>query len=123
MKFLYDTMASRKPLWLKPYQEIGLSNTTLSHVTVISYVVPEMNIYKKGYAFLIDENSNIIVQPNGIKNQSPLKDIADIIKNTEIRDSGVIYDKRGTGEIIGYSRLSNGWVLVLVPTRNEIYQL
>lgn len=146
MKFLYDTMDAKRPLWFKPYREIGLDNTTLAGETVISYVVPiiiddivigvvgmdfnfvatqktiaEMNIYKQGYAFLMDEKNNVLVHPS--KDSADLEEIVHLIDADKMNDSGVIsYHDQGVDKILGYSKLSNGWVLVLVPTREEIFR-
>ncbi len=148
MRFLYDTIDARKPLWFKPYQEIGLANTTLSDITVISYVVPiiiedtvigvvgmdynfdeiqktiqGMNAYEGGYAFLIDSDYNILVQPDSAKDVKNLDGIAHLIDSDSEAPSGIVeYGDGGMKEIIGYSKLSNGWTLVLVQMREEIFK-
>ncbi len=150
MKFLYDTLAAGKPLWFKPYREIGLENTTLSHVTVISYVVPiiiddailgvvgmdtnfdyiqksikEMDVYQNGYAFLLDESNDIIIYPDDITrpNEQSLErnNISYIINQSSDKPFGTI-EYEDKGKIIGYSKLSNGWALVLVAPRSEVFQ-
>ncbi len=118
--YLYKTMEEKKPLWFKPYKESGLD------ITVISYVVPltvenrvlgvvgmdinfetiettinNIKVYDSGYAVLLDEAGQIIVPSE---------------------KESIEYDRNGKEEIFSYSRLSNGWILCLIPDSSEIYR-
>ena len=148
MKFLYATIEAEKPLWFKPYQEIGLAKTTLSDVTVVSYVMPiiigqttigvvgmdynfeeiqktieGMSIYKGGYAVLLDENYNVLVYPNSVGDTKSLGDTGRLIMQRSETSSGTIeYNHAGAEKIIGYCKLVNGWTLALIQPRQEIYK-
>ncbi len=89
--------------------------------------VNNIKIYETGYAMLFSEKFDCLVHPEftykdnlkTIENGN-LKLVADeISKNI----SGAIeYKLEGKYKIMGYSKLSNGWILAVAPPIDEIYE-
>ena len=122
MDYLYKTMKAKRPLWFEPYKELGLDLTSISYVmpiiiddTVIGVVgmdlnfetikktILEMPVYDQGYAFLMNESSDILVHPEHA-DKNNLKDIDE------------------ESEIVSYSKLSNGWILALASPYREVFK-
>ena len=89
--------------------------------------VENIKVYDTGYAFLINENFDYLVHPifsfednvRTVENGT-VKYLADeMFKN----DKGIDENNfKGKQRILAYSKLSNGWVLAIVPPIDEIYQ-
>lgn len=122
MDYLYKTLEAKRPLWFEPYKELGLDMTSISYVRpiiidnteigvvgmdlnfeTIEKTIREMPVYDQGYAFLMNESSDILVHPEN----------AD---KTDLKDIG------GKSEIVSYSKLSNGWILALVSPYQEVFK-
>ena len=146
MRYLYQTIQENRPIWFDPYKEIGLD------IKIISYVVPvqiddmvigvigmdidfdnivktiqEMDVYKNGYAFLMNSDFKIMVHPDSsvmISIEDFKGGVFSFLKNSIAKnDYGVVdYSGRIFEEKVSYSKLSNGWTLVLVPSHTEIFK-
>ncbi len=147
MKYLYETMNSKRPIWFEPYSEIGLD------IKIISYVVPviiedsvvgvvgidinfeyilktiqNMEVFKTGYAFLLNEDgSKVLVDPDSSETVEINQFKNGMFKFLETSNlnsrSGVVeYRGEDKDEILGYCKLSNDWILVIIPPRAEIYR-
>lgn len=146
MDYLYKTMKEKRPLWFKPYKELGLDLTSISYVmpviidnTVIGVVgmdynfetirktIQEMPVYHQGYAFLMDESADILVHPlhQGRINLQDLDEgrssslISQILKNPY---GSFSYSNKNESEIVSYCKLSNGWILALVSPYREVFR-
>ncbi len=146
MEYLYRTMDEKKPMWYEPYEELGLDVTAISYVMpiiiddmvigvvgmdlnfeTIRNTIDDMVIYPDGYAFLLNEAGSVIVEPD-FQEIGFLKAINDGddsgMKEKILEDSygSITYTHQKTMEMISYSKLTNGWILVLSAPYQEVFQ-
>lgn len=136
---LHNFTNIRKGMWSKPYiryidenlsqevisftEPIYIDNNLIGIVkldintNIFKNIVNNIKINDTGYVFLLNDKLDYIIH-KGLKssdnlmniNSGEYKDIADEIKKN---DSGVLNCSfEGTKKILGYSRVSNGWIIV-----------
>ena len=147
INYIFATTKREEPLWVGPYKDFRFED-----LTPISYVAPiiidgtvigvagmdidfediektieEMDVYQSGYAFLMSENHEILVNPDYTQeiNLKGIKDgkLSPLVNQTFKNPYGILsYKVQGKKEILGYCKLSNGWILVLAPPYQEIFK-
>lgn len=94
----------------------------------IKKAVKDIKVYNTGYAVLYNENFDYLVHPDFTykDNLATVKD--GLYKNIydDIKDKNSGYykykSKDGKTKILGYAKLSNGWVLTVAPPIKEIFK-
>ncbi|KZL92366.1 methyl-accepting chemotaxis protein [Clostridium magnum] len=144
MNWYYKPIQAHKGVWLDPYEYPELK------ITMISYVVPmykdntlvgvvgmdidfsyfkktisETKVYDTGYASLLDEKYNVLVNPT-LKQGDNLSKIDNgslkfITDNMSKNGSNVVtYKYNGENKILAYAHLSNGDVLAINVPEKEV---
>ena len=146
MEYLYKTMEEGKPLWFDPYKELGLDVTATSYVmpiivdgttigvvgmdfdfVTIKKTIQEMEVYRDGYAFLMNESADILIHPE-YPDKINLKDIdegrySSLLSEVMKKPYGSFnYSSQSKNELVSYSKLSNGWILALVSPYREVFK-
>lgn len=144
MNWYYDPLRQKQGVWSLPYTDatidvkmISYSNAVYSNGELIAVMgidisfediqntIEQMVFYKTGYGVLLDEDYKVIVHPvleegtdisqveNGI--------LLPVIEAMEQRDSEIVdYIFQGLDKILGYSRLSNGWIFIISASLEEL---
>lgn len=145
MLYYFKPIFTQKGSWTGPYMDPDVSLNMLSYSKAVYVngvligvagadiltedtidIVDTMKIYDDSYAFLLDENYQYIIRP---KNNS-----IGILANGEQADSqfmqahmakqttGVVRIKDiRQGSILAFSHLSNGWILGIIQSTDEVY--
>ncbi len=149
MEWWFAPIEQRKGVWTDPYEwgfEDGSSKLFISYTKPVfvnglliavvgtdfmfddmAKVISDLNVYNTGHASLLNDRFNYLVHPE-YKNLENLATIEDSsFKNTidEINKtaSGIITQPfKGEDRIFAYSKLSNGWIIVLEPPAKEVFQ-
>lgn len=149
MEWWFAPIEHRKGVWTDPYEwgfEDGSSKLFISYTKPvfiddlliavvgtdflfddIAKVISDLKVYETGHASLLNDRFDYLIhyEYSNLQNlanieEGSFKYIADEI-NKDI--SGLISTKyRGDERIFAYSRLSNGWVLLLEPPAREVFQ-
>ncbi|WBW95371.1 SpoIIE family protein phosphatase [Oceanirhabdus sp. W0125-5] len=147
MQWYYNPIIKGKGVWSDPYEEADLSLNIISYTeaiykddVLIGVVGMDINIdamrdtiqnikvYETGYAFLVCDDYHILIHP-----QYDMEDSLKNIKNGELQVLIDEIEKNSFGvkkiniksreEILGYSHLSNGWILFFSAPLDEVYSL
>ncbi len=141
----HGPLKANKGVWSEPYTDdfigaelitystpimkdgkfIGVAGVDLTF-DVFRGIVNEIQVYDTGYAFMFDKNYNYLVHPT-LTVEENLRTInggaytfmADQID--DVPNSYIYYEFENAEKILGYSRISNGWVLSVAPPTNEIF--
>lgn len=148
----YGPVQTKAGFWTNPY-EWELKNGEI--IKVVSYAQPiyygnnliavigtyyhfddmykeisEIEVYKSGYATLLNEKLDFIIHPefqSGTRytsdNLATIQDgkYADISKEVLKQEHGIVsFDGSQGEEILAYGKLSNGWTLGIIPNQKEM---
>lgn len=142
MEYLYETMERGVPIWFDPYVELGLDITALSFVKPlikdgvtfgvvgvdinienIKKLIEGLQIYENGYAFLLNLEKAVVIHPDYNETISleelHLIDSELFEAKLQSASSGIMMSKDET-KLIGFARLSNQWIMMIVPPYREI---
>lgn len=146
MAWYYEAIKHKKGMWSNPHTSssvnlsvvsytvpifkddtlIGVAGLDLNFADIVK-LIKDIKVYDTGYAALYNSTYDYLVHPdftikdnlatvsNGI-----YKGICDEVKKHE---SGVVRykSKNGQDKILGYAKLSNGWVLTVAPPMKEVF--
>jgi len=105
---------------------IGVAGVDLTF-DVFKNIINEIQVYDTGYAFMFDKDYNYLVHPT-LTVEDNLRTLADGIythmaETMDGSDNGhIYYEFQGAEKILGFSRISNGWVLSVAPPTEEIFE-
>ncbi|MCM1988957.1 methyl-accepting chemotaxis protein [Oceanirhabdus seepicola] len=142
----YAAKNAKKPLWLKPYFWEDFNRDIISYEipvyegdTLIAVLgtsfdfnifrneINNIKVYEKGYAFLLDENYDVLVHPNFDMGESldkvlngDLKFLTDKMREKE--SDTIKYKYHGEDKILSFTRVANGNIIALTVSRDEIFQ-
>lgn len=89
---------------------------------LIEELVLAVKVYDKGFAFLLDENYNVLVHKDMERGASS-DDFASLVSEMQNKVDGTFeFRLNGEDAITGFSRLNNGWTIVIKPPRDEIFE-
>lgn len=131
--------ATGKGTWLPPYitdnldyrvisynvpvfrqgQFIGVIGIEIDYET-LAHEVENIKLFNNGYAFILDENSNIIYHPQGEFSQSDGENTSVDTPDRIIGDNHIQYHYRGIGKEAVWLPLSNGMRLFVTVPLSEI---
>ncbi len=111
---------------LKDGKTIGIVGFDIDFNTLVAEL-EAIKIYETGYAFLLDENANILSHPSlelgtnlGTLDGGKLLPLAQAMEKNE---SGTYtYAYKGTEKIVSYKKLPNGMIIGLSPTYEEMFE-
>lgn len=89
-------------------------------------VIKEMSLYKGGASALIDENYEFIVH-NDDDSAAEEEQIIRLLKAEYEKNDGsdagyIIYNFMGTGKIMGYCKMQNGWIFITTQPADVVYK-
>ncbi|HHY91381.1 MAG TPA: methyl-accepting chemotaxis protein [Clostridiales bacterium] len=145
MSWYYDAIERKKGNWDDPGVDEALGISSVSYtqaifqgdlligvvgidisIDEITNWIENMQIYDTGYAMLLNENYDIFIHPKyADQNLETLEDgkFKAIVEQMKKEESATIpYQEDGEEKILGYARLSNGWILALIPPVREIFE-
>lgn len=131
--------------WTNPYYDTDLKQTMISYVIPIrkngevigilgvdldfdyfAKRVENIVLYDTGYGFLLDENLNFLVHKEYVNKENiaevengALSDLARVLKEDKAGLLDYVY--RGDEKLLGFQKLSNGWILCLAPQYAEAF--
>lgn len=134
-----------KGIWSQPYEDPTIGANLITYSTpiyvdgnfigvagvditfdVFTEIVNSIKVYENGYAFMFDEALNYLIHPS-LTIEDNLRTLGDGVYNDmadtiESQSNGhVYYEFQGDEKVLGYSRISNGWVIAVAPTTEEIF--
>jgi len=147
MDYYYTAIKKKEAYWYEPVPEVGLPLSVISYTQAVykddlligvigidinidslRQSIKDLEVMKNGYAFLLNDKLEIIVHPE-YPEYTLLKDREPEVWNflnhfTQKKEfnpdaAGVFSDP---ANIYSYSRLSNGWILVLALEQAEIFK-
>ncbi|MFZ5968071.1 MAG: methyl-accepting chemotaxis protein [Bacillota bacterium] len=146
MEWYYKAVQEKKAVWMDPYYYEEFKVDVISYVKPIyidniligvagidvnfEHVKNEVNsikAYDTGYAALLSSDYDFLSHP-ALTRQDNLKTMEDgtlnfMAEHMEQSDSGVLeYSYKGAEKILGYARLSNGYILLTNAPLSEIFQ-
>jgi methyl-accepting chemotaxis protein len=102
---------------------IGVVGIRLDYA-LFGNVINSVKVYESGYAYLLDDNYNVLVHrmyAEGDDLREVDEDYNSIIEAMQATDSGVQkYTFEGKDSIVGFSRLKNKWTVVITPPLDEM---
>ncbi len=142
----YAAKNAKKPLWLKPYFWEDFNTDIISYEipvyqgdTLIAVLgtsfdfnifrneINDIKVYENGYAFLLDENYDVLVHPTFAMGESLDKvlngDMKFLTNKMREKESDTIkYNYHGEDKILSFERTANGNIIALTVSRDEIFQ-
>lgn len=140
MAYFFEPKETDGGIWTLPYFDKDISEEVFSYSRAI-YVedefigvagaditakdivntVKDMKLYSGGYSTLLDTEYNMIVEPVEMA-EDEIQLISSSLMKKESEDSGIVeYTCDGIDEILGYSKMDNGWVMAVIQPREEAY--
>ena len=141
----YLPVKSGKAIWMEPYLNQNINVEMISYVVplyvdnvtvgvigmdidfnVLSEIVEGTRIYTSGFAFLVDEEANIMFHKNfsigtPISSlDSSLRPLADELRNAGSGSFLFPYSWKGESKKLAFSRLQNGMRLAITAPKSEI---
>ena len=105
---------------------IGVAGCDIGTENTID-IIQSMKVYQSGYAFLMNEKYDFMIHPKYSKKEN-LKSVDGGIykkaaKAMSREDDGVVKykDEKGHLQIIGFSHLTNGWIIAVMPPWEEVF--
>lgn len=145
MCWYYKPIAQNKGVWDKPSIDPVVKTWMISYTKPIykdnvllgvvgmdinleamKKKVESFKIYKTGFSFVFDENYNFLFHPT-LSPKDNLKSIDNdnfkyVAEEINKKNSGIFkYKFNGVNKLLGYSHLSNGWILVFTVPVSEVY--
>ncbi len=146
--WFYEPIKASKGIWMKPYLNKNINMYIISFVkpmyinnTVIGIVgmdfkvdnftklIKDVKINKIGYFFLLDNEYNYLIHPTVTqdKNMKTISNgkfayMVDAIEKNKTGTTGTIEANfEGVEKILGYSKLSNGYTLLVNTSTAEVF--
>lgn len=144
MAWYYEPITKREGVWVPPYVDATINVKMISYTKAIFHdelligvvgidlafediekTIGDMTVYESGYSFLLNEDYTILLHPfigkgifvANIENE----DLDSVIESMKQKDSGVIeYVFRNEKKVMGFSRLSNDWILAVTTVTADI---
>ncbi|MFO7819786.1 MAG: methyl-accepting chemotaxis protein [Halanaerobacter sp.] len=144
MAWYYEPIEQEKPVWSDPYESWTGDTIIISYTKAIvkdgvllgvvgldipfseiSQPIEEVGIYDSGYAFLLNNDYDFLSHPRYDQEQNldefESEGLAAGIETMETEDTGIVdYTLDSEARVMGYSRLSNGWILGVTVPENEL---
>ena len=139
----YEPVKAGKPMWMDPYENQNIHRNIVSYVLpiymdgqligiigmdvdwpYITDMVDEIAIYETGYAFLTDENFNIVYSREfapgtnvaGFSNEFGALDKSELVRNDCVYE----LDFNGSARTVVFTELSNGKIMAVIAPDSEI---
>ena len=145
MAWYYEPIKKKVGLWSEPYVDNNINVYMVSYsmaifkdnlligvigvdinIDNIKNTVENIKVYDTGYVFLLDNHYDTIIHPEFSSGEN-----FRTVKNGQFKsqteemdkyDSGILeYKYADKDKIMGYSHLSNGWILGVAPPIEEIF--
>lgn len=104
---------------------IGVAGADINADDTIG-IIKEMKLYPEGYSALLDDDFEFLVYPwkDTSKEETIIqKQLKKEIGADSVKKSGNIkYSFAGTKKILGYSKMDNGWTMVIVQPQKAAYK-
>lgn len=104
---------------------IGVAGADINADDTIS-IIKEMKLYPEGYSALLDDDFEFLVYPQKDTSKEEKiiqKQLKKEIGADSVKKSGNIkYSFAGTKKILGYSKMDNGWTMVIVQPQQAAYK-
>lgn len=145
MSWYYEPIQKRKGVWSEPYEEVDLGIIVISYtepifkgdsligvvgmdinIDAMKSTIENMKVYDTGYVFLMDSHYDFLIHPT-YKSEDNLKLIDNgkfkfMTEEMDKKNSGIInYTYKGKARMLGYSHLSNSWIIGFTAPISEIY--
>ncbi|MBR0598620.1 cache domain-containing protein [Sinanaerobacter chloroacetimidivorans] len=147
MLYYFQPIQNGKPGWTEPVEDPDLNTNIISYSEAV-YVdgqligvagcdletantidlIEEMKVYDTGYAFLLNDQYKFMIHQRYTKNENLSEVEGGIfepaVKAMKENKSGVVKyeDKNGDYHIVGYSRMTNGWTIAVMPPTDEVFK-
>ncbi|KDR96573.1 Cache domain-containing protein [Peptoclostridium litorale DSM 5388] len=145
MRWYYSPVMERKGVWSKPYEEPEIDETIISYtepvfkegilvgvvgidisIDLMRRSIEELKVFDNGYAFLMDQDLHFLVHPEFSHEDSIMSvysgNTTDQVQEALSVPSGTArYVLMGENKILGYSHMSNGWILGCTAPMSEAY--
>lgn len=144
VEWYYKPIDSKTGIWSSPYVDATINVNMISYTEAIfqgenlvgvagidiqfddvQKVINDMQIYDTGYALLLDEQLRILIHPTvevGVKmSQIEGEDLSDLEFHMLNTSSSVVeYRYENQEKMMGYSKLTNDWILAIAVISDEI---
>lgn len=145
MLYYFKPIWEKEGAWTGPYLDPDVSLNMLSYSKAVYVngtligvagadiltedtidIVETMKIYEGSYAFLLDEDYNVMIHPN-FSQDTNLKTVQGgklsfIVTHMKNEKTGVVqFVDENQNSILAFSHLSNGWILGISQPTNEVY--
>ncbi len=165
MAYFFEPIETKAGVWTGPYYDTDVDEEMFSYSRAIYVddvfvavagadinaddtirIIKDMKLYDSGYASLLDENYEFVINPKEddaafvddtaaeaesirecLKKEVELQESAngkapDSKSAERTKRSGIIhYDFSGAEKILGFSRMDNGWTMIIVQPQAEVY--
>lgn len=144
MAYFFKPQEKKTGTWTGPYFDRDIKTEVLSYSRAIYIgdffvgvagaditaedtidVVSKMKLYDSGYSALLDENFQFVVYPPANLSEEEQKIPSYLqkkLKAIKTKDSGTLeYTFGNTEKILGFSRLDNGWTLIITQPQTEAF--
>ncbi|WP_022668645.1 diguanylate cyclase domain-containing protein [Desulfospira joergensenii] len=145
MAWYYEPIRKKKGVWIPPYVDATIDVKMISYTRAIfneglligvagidiafedmEKEIEDMKLYESGYSFLINTDLTILLHPSletgtyipDIKNEALNEVIASMTKN---KSDVIEYVFQNNKKIMGFSKLSNGWILSVSTVASDIF--
>ncbi len=144
MAWYYKPINKKQGVWIPPYVDATINLKMISYTKAIfnnglligvvgidlafediEKTIGNMKLYESGYSFLLNKDLTILLHPfleigtyiPNIENE----DLNNVVESMEKNKSDVIeYIYKGEEKIMGFSKLSNGWILCVSTVTADI---
>lgn len=144
--WFYEPAKNKKGTWMEPYLNDNINIEMISYVipfyvndifigvvgmdidfSVLQTIVEETTVYENGYAYLTDENANLIYHqdlPRGTAlmdyNNGEFREAAEMLLKDSSQQSLITYNYHGYQRKAAFRSLQNGMRLVLAAPTSDI---
>ncbi|MBI9012650.1 MAG: diguanylate cyclase [Clostridiales bacterium] len=146
VEWYYKPIASKTGVWSTPYVDATINVNMISYTKAIfqgenlvgvagidiqfddiQQAINDMQIYDTGYALLLDEQIRILIHPTvevGVKiSEIEGEDLRDLeTQMLNVSSSVVEYRYENQDKMMGFSKLTNDWILAIAVVSDEISQ-
>ncbi len=144
VEWYYSPVEAKTGIWFEPYVDATINVNMISYTKAIfqdnqligvvgidmrfediQQTIDDMQIYETGYAFLLNDQFEIMIHPTievGTRiTEIPNEDLYDVEREMKVSSSSVFrYDYQNQKKTMGFSKLSNGWILGIAVVNDEL---
>lgn|GEM_PF-1628866 len=145
MEWYYKPINKKEGVWLPPYVDATIKVKMISYTKAvfsdgqfigvigidiafkdIEKTIEEMKLFESGYSFLLDRDYKILLHPE-IEANTSMKTLKDegldgAVESMNKKTSGAVeYYYKNKKKVMGFSRLSNGWILGVSTVASDIF--